>query len=117
MLSQGQQIIGPVPYPNANAGLAAFNDPNSAASRFSAYRKHPDPESDESYLAAFQRADHFFTAANEPQAIGTWRDDMGQAQSDLYRWVSDAVSWQINEISTSKLQADAAAVTADLAPP
>jgi hypothetical protein len=115
LLSQGQQIIGPAPYPNANAGLAAFNDPNSAASRFSAYRKHPNPESDESYLAAFQRADHFFTAANEPQAIGTWRDDMGQAQSDVAQWVNAAVSWQISQISTANLQADAATVTRDLA--
>jgi hypothetical protein len=115
LLSEGQQILGSTQYPNANAGLSAFADPSSAASRFSAYRKHPNPENDLSYLNAFKKADRFFTAANEPQAIGTWRDDMGQAQGDLYRWVTDAVSWQIKELSTSRLQADAATVTTDLA--
>ena len=43
LLAQGQQILGTTQYPNAQAGLAAFSDPNSAASRFSAYQKNHNP--------------------------------------------------------------------------
>lgn len=115
LLHEGQQILGSTQYPSAQAGLRAFNDPRSAASRFSAYRKRPGPERDLSFLQAFSRADHYFTAANEPAAIGNWRDVMSNAQSALYAWVQNAVSWQIKQVSTTKLDADASRVTRDLA--
>lgn len=115
LLALGQQALGGVQYANATAGLNAFSDPNSAASRFSAYRKNPNPESDLSFLAAFKKADNFYTAANEPDAISTWRDDMGTATSDLNEWVNLAVGWQIREKTTAQLQAAADKVTRDLA--
>jgi len=115
LLALGQQALGGVQYANATAGLNAFNDPNSAASRFSAYRKNPNPESDLSFLAAFKKADNFYTAANEPDSISTWRDDMGTATSDLNEWVNLAVGWQIREKTTAQLQAAADKVTRDLA--
>jgi hypothetical protein len=114
LLTQGEQILGTTPYPDANAGLTAMSDPTSAASRFRDYRKDPNPESDHSYLDAFKKADAFYNAANEARSIGTWRDDMGRATSDLTKWVQDAATWQVSEIPTSQLQADAARVTSDL---
>jgi hypothetical protein len=115
LLTLGQQALSGVQYANSTAGLNAFSDPNSAASRFSAYRKNPNPESDLSFLTAFKKADNFYTAANEPAAIGTWRDDMGTATSDLNEWVNLAVGWQIREKTTEQLRAAADKVTRDLA--
>lgn len=115
LLAQGRQALGTTQYPNSQAGLAAFSDPNSAASKFSAYQKHVNPANDLSSLQAFKKADSYFTAANEPAAISQWQNDMSNAQGDLGTWVQDAVSWQIKEISTTKLQADLAKVEKDLA--
>lgn len=97
--------LGTTQYPSAVAGDNAFSDPNSAASRFSAYRKNPNPESDLSFLVAFKKADAFYTAANEPAAISTWRDDMDAVSTDLNEWVNLAVSWQIREHTTPQLRA------------
>jgi hypothetical protein len=114
-LDQGVRILGSQPYPNASAGLTAMDNPTSAAARFRDYRQHPNPESDLSFLQAFSKADHYFTAANEPTAISDWRDDMNQAQSDLAQWVTIGVDWQISEASTAKLHAAASKVRTDLA--
>ena len=86
-----------------------------AASRFRDYRKSPNPESDLSFLDAFKKADGYDTAANEPNAIGTWRDDMDAASSDLSEWVNLAAGWQIGEHTTAQLQAAEAKVNAALA--
>ena len=115
LVALGKQALGTTQYANANAGLAAFADPNSAASRFRDYRAKSNAERDLFYLKAFQRADSYYTAANEPAAISTWRDDMTQMTGDLIQWVNVAVDWQIRNASTAKLQAAAARVDADLA--
>jgi hypothetical protein len=115
LLALGEEALGRVQYANATAGLNAFSDPNSAASRFRDYRKNPNPEADLSFLAAFKKADNFYTAANEPAAISTWRDDMGTATSDLSEWVNLAVGWQIREKTTAQLQSAADKVARDLA--
>jgi hypothetical protein len=115
LLSLGEQALGSTQYADANAGLAAFNDPNSAASRFSAYRKKSNPEGDLSFLNAFKKADNYYTAANEPKAISTWRDDMNDASVALNEWVNLAVGWQIREHTTLQLQAAEHKVTAALA--
>ena len=114
-LAAGKEALGSTQYPNAYAGLAALKEPNSAASKFSAFRKHSNIENDLSYEAAFKRADHIFTAANEPQAMEAWRNAMERAWSAFIPWVNDGASWQIGSVSTSKLQADEAAIQADLA--
>ena len=114
LLRQGMTILGNTPYPDATAGLAAMNDPKSAAARFRDYRKHPGPETDTSSEDAFGRADRFFTADNEPKAMTTWREDMLQAQSDLSIWVNVAVDWQIRSKSTAQLRAAENKVLHDL---
>jgi hypothetical protein len=115
LLSEGEQAIGQTPYPDAQAGLAAMSDPSSPASHFRDYRQHPNPEQDLSYNEAFAKADALYTASDEPAALGAWREHMTEAQSELVAWVQDAASWQISEISTAKLHADAAKVRRDLA--
>lgn len=115
LLELGQAILGTQPYADGVQGLAAYSDPASAASRFRDYRKRPDPENDLSFQRAFTRADHIFTADNEPQAISDWQADMSDSQSALVGWVQTAVGWQISEDSTGKLNAEAATVRAGLA--
>lgn len=115
LLSLGEQALGSTQYADAKAGLAALNDPNSAASRFSACRKKSNPEGDLSFLNAFKKADNYYTAANEPKAISTWRDDMNDASVALNEWVNIAVGWQIREHTTLQLQAAEHKVTAALA--
>jgi hypothetical protein len=114
LLTLGEQVLGTTQYPSAIAGDNAFNDPNSAASRFSAYRKNPNPENDLSFLTAFKRADNFYTAANEPAAISTWRDDMDTVSTDLNEWVNLAVGWQIREKTTAQLRAAETKIERDL---
>jgi hypothetical protein len=110
LLSRGQVALGTAQYPNAQAGLNAFSDPDSAANRFSAYQKDANLAASASYVDAFNRADRLFTAANanEPQAMTNWEGDMAQVQGDLAQWITDATSWQISEIQASVLQADVA---------
>lgn len=115
LLTLGEQILGTTQYATAMAGDNAFNDPNSAASRFSSYRKNPNPENDLSFLTAFKKADNFYTAANEPAAISTWRDDMDTVSADLNEWINVAVSWQIREKTTAQLDAGEAKVERALA--
>lgn len=115
LLSLGEQALGTTQYANANAGLSAFNDPNSAASRFSVYRKKSNPEGDLTFLSAFKKADSYYTAANEPKAIAEWQNDMNDASVALNEWVNVAVGWQIREHTTLQLQAAEQKVTAALA--
>lgn len=115
LLMTGELALGTTQYPTPQQGLAAFNDPNSAASRFRQFRSESNVESDLSFNRALGAAGKFFTAANEPQALTTWQEALIQTTGDLYVWVGDAVNWQIRGVPTSKLQADASAVTKDLA--
>ncbi|MFC0545716.1 hypothetical protein [Kutzneria chonburiensis] len=57
MFHQGQAIIGHTQYADAFAGLAAMDDPNSAAARFRDYWQNPGPERDLSCDDAFGQAD------------------------------------------------------------
>lgn len=115
LLDLGKQALGSTQYATAIEGDAAFSDPNTAASRFRDYRSSSNAERDLSFLSAFKKADDFYTAANEPDAIGTWRDDMSNLQGDLIEWINVAVGWQIREKTTAQLDAAEARVTRDLA--
>jgi len=117
VLLQGQRILGNQPYPDASTGLAAMDDPTSAAYQFSAWRQRHDPSlvNDTNSEDAFQKADGFYTADTEPDALSTWRQDMIQASSDLGQWVQTAVSWQISEKTSLDLTSAAATVHDDLA--
>lgn len=103
LLELGKAALGSTQYTSGTAGLAAFGDPNSAASRFRDYRKMSNAERDLSFLTAFKKADDYYTAANEPNSIGSWRDDMSTATSSLNEWVSIAVGWQISGQTTAEL--------------
>ncbi|MDT7685073.1 MAG: hypothetical protein QOG57_5383 [Pseudonocardiales bacterium] len=113
-MAQGQQIIGNTQYLDGMTGLAAMEDPGSAAARFRDWRQSSDAERDLSYLASFTDADHNFTAETEPQAIGGWRDDMGQVQSDITQWISVATNYQISTTTQADLDEAAATVQADI---
>jgi hypothetical protein len=115
LLAQGQKIVGTTQYADGVAGLAAMDDPTSAAAMFRDYRQKPDPERDLTFLAAFKDADQHFTAETEPQAISDWQDDMGTAQSDLSQWVNVVVDYQISKKTQGDLDSAAATVEADLA--
>lgn len=105
LLQSGKRAIGTTQYANGNAGLAAFTNPHSEASRFRTWRKSSNAERDISFFRAFADADNYYTASNEPSAIDTWCDDMSDAQQSLYDWVHLAASWQIGEGTTAQLVA------------
>jgi len=115
VLTLGERILGATQYATAQQGNQAFNDPNSAASRFSTFRKTYDPSGDESYFAAFKKANSYYTAANEPSAITTWENDMTTATGALAEWVPIAVGWQIRQYSTVQLHGAEQRIQADLA--
>lgn len=112
---QGQQILGTTQYPNADAGLAAMSDPNSPAAQFAAWRKSSGIEQDvNTYINAFNSADAFYNADNEPQAITSYRDDMSTLQADLAQWVQDAAGWQIQTTSDAKMAQDVQTINTDI---
>ena len=112
---QGEQVLGTTQYADSNAGLAAMDDPNSAAAKFSAWRQSSNIERDvTTYLNAFKSADHFYTAANEPQAISSYQDDMGTLQADISTWVTDAVGWQIQTTSNATMTKDVQTINNDI---
>lgn len=115
LLAQGKSVLGTYQYASAADGVAAFNDPTSYASRFSAWRTSSNAEQDLSFIDAFKKADAYYNADNEPNAITTWQSDMSNVQSDLARWVQDAVSWQIQTVSTDTLNADEQTINKDIA--
>lgn len=112
---QGEQILGTTQYADANAGLAAMDDPTSAAAKFSAWRQSSDIETDvTTYLNAFKSADAFYNADNEPQAIASYRDDLGTLQADISTWVNDAVGWQIQTTSNATMTKDVQTINSDI---
>ncbi|MCA1695457.1 MAG: hypothetical protein LC749_12380 [Actinobacteria bacterium] len=77
--------------------------------------RRPRPENDYGYIdKAFKSADDYYTAANEPPAIGTWREDLSDAQAAIVRWINVAVGWQINNSTDHDLAVAAASVTTAL---
>lgn len=115
LLHAGEQAVGTTQYATANAGLAAFNDPNSEASHFRDWQTQSKAKSDLSFLDAFGKADNYYNASNEPNSMGAWRDEMNLAQQDLYEWVNLAVGWQIREHTTAQLRASEKRVERTLA--
>src|SRR5258708_20496535 len=104
---QGEQVLGTTQYADSNAGLAAMDDPNSAAAKFSAWRQSSNIERDvTTYQNAFKSADNFYTAANELQATSSYTDDIRTLQPDISTWVTDAVGWQIQTTSNATITKD-----------
>ena len=109
---------GSTQYANANAGLAAFNDPNSAASKFRDYQggQGQGPTNDLSFLAAFKQADSYYTAADEPtSAITAWQNDISNAQAGFNQFTNVGTGWQISQYTTAQLRAAERQITENLA--
>ena len=118
LLAAGERALGSTQYTDANAGLAAFNDPNSAASKFRDYQggQGGGPTNDMSYLSAFSRADSYYTAADEPtSALNAWQNDISNAQGAFSGFTEVGTSWQIKEGTTAQLRAAERQITDDLA--
>ncbi len=116
LLGAGKTALGTMQYADANAGLKAFNDPNSAASQFGSFRTNTCLKNDPgaNAISAYQQADSLYPDTS-PDALGNWNADINDAASDICLWAGDAVSWQIKEISTTKLRADEQKVSDDFA--
>lgn len=105
LLSQGQQILGTTPYSSAYDGLAALNDPNSMASKWSTFSQtatstdyfhsHAQP--------AYNDAVNAYGSSQYPTSLDDWLNDMNQAESDFHAWVQQATSWTDSEITSDKL--------------
>ncbi|MBU6214351.1 hypothetical protein KGM48_00695 [Patescibacteria group bacterium] len=116
----GKDALGTSQYPNSSTGLQALTVPGSAASNFSAWRKTwstYEPSFYDSIVKAYTTASDCYSGSNqtEPDALGTWRDDMAQLDSDLNTWGSDAIDWQVSGKTTAQLMKDETSVDADFA--
>lgn len=107
----GKTALGTTQYADAFEGLAAFDDPNSAASRFRDWRAASGIEQDISYSDAFYEAQAIYGDRAEPPAFDNWDFDMADAWTGIYEWVNVAVGWQIRSETTSSLNAAAKVVT------
>ncbi len=118
LFTSAKKILGTTQYANSQDGLQAFKDPNSAAVRFGAFRTDNCMKSDISAAAysAYKTASDSYYSANitQPDALDAWNNDINDAASDICTWAGDAVSWQIQEVSTATLQADEKKVNGDL---
>ena len=112
--ADGRAVLGTTRYADGFAGVAAMDDPNSAAARFRDWRGTSKVEQDvQTYLDAFSRADKFYTAETEPTAaISAWSDDMAALQGAISQWINVAVDWQINTKTDADLHAAADKVSA-----
>ena len=116
----GKEALGTSQYPNASAGLQALTVPGSAASNFSAWHKTwtaYEPSFYDSIVKAYSAASDCYSGSSqtEPDALGTWRDDMAQLDSDIATWASDATDWQVSGKPTAQLTKDGSNIDADFA--
>jgi len=101
-----------------SSGLAALDDPSSAASLWSrSNSKLSSTDHSSAATQAYNQASYLYTAANvdTPSAVNDWNDDINQASSDIGPWVRDATSWQISSVSTGQLNSDAQKFQQDIA--
>jgi hypothetical protein len=114
LFATGKATLGTRQYTDANAGLKAFDDPNSAATRFGAFRTNTCLKNDPgaNAISAYQAADNLYPS-NSPEALGNWNYDMAMLATHICEWAQDGVSWQIKEVTNAQLQADEQKITAD----
>jgi hypothetical protein len=96
------------PYADTFAGLAAFKDPYSSASRLTDWRSSRFPGgADLSMIDAMARAGAFVSADNEPanNALEEWREAMFDADGATTDWWNVAVKWQIRTGTSAQLAA------------
>jgi len=114
LLRAGQAALGTTQYSDSSAAADAFNHPNSAASRFRAWRTASGVDAGLSYASALTAANAIYdgAGAKAPQALQFWGEDSGDEQAAVYGWVLDAVGWQIMSNTSADLQADVAKLQA-----
>jgi hypothetical protein len=112
--ANGLKVLGTKRYASSSAASNAIANPTSAASLFHEYsgrlRHETDKIIDPAYAAAFVKADGYYTAANEVEAITTWRDDMSNVLGSLAAWDSVAGNWQRHNRTDAQLRAAEARV-------
>jgi hypothetical protein len=115
LFAAGKATLGTTQYADANAGLKAFDDPNSAASRLGSFRTNTCLKNDPgaNAIKAYQEADNLYLGTS-PDALGNWNYDINTVASDICLWAGDAVSWQIKEIPATKLHADEQKIATDI---
>jgi len=104
LFAAGEQALGSVRYPDAQAGLAAMDDPNSAASRFSEWRQRSGVDRDATYEGVVSRAASLYAGGETDPALDTWAADMSRVMTNLHDWVETAVGWQIHERTDKDLE-------------
>jgi len=113
LLVQGKAILGTTQYSSAAQGTSALHDPNSPASKFSAFHNANCVTSDPGANAmdAYRQASDVSSSA----ALDLWSEHTNNAASDFCLWAQDTVDWEIGKVSSTQLHADEQKVTADLA--
>jgi len=117
---EGKDALGTTQYAGGSAGLQAFSDPNSAASKFSAWHRTflaEQPSLGDLSIKAYGAASNCYSTANltEPDALSNWDDDVNGLLSDIGIWGNDAVDWQDQGATTAKLDQDETKISSDLA--
>lgn len=117
LFATGKLLLGTTQYADTNTALRAFDDPNSAAVKFGAFRTDTCLKNDPgaNIMSAYRAVSDLYYSAgiSSIDDLDNWSYDLNTAASDICLWAGDAVSWQIKEISTAKLQADQQKVDAD----
>lgn len=118
LFATGKATLGTTQYVDAYAGVKAFDDPNSAAVRFGAFNTDTCMKNDQgaNVMNAYRTVSDLYYSAgiSSTDDLDNWSYDLNSAVSDICLWAGDAVSWQIKEVSTTKLHADEQKVTDDL---
>jgi hypothetical protein len=118
LLSAGKIAKGSIQYSSAVEGTAALSDPNSPASKISVFRNSICLQNDPTINLSTAYRDSsniYYDAKLDSSVIDNWYSDMSEASSNICIWASDAISWEIKDVSTTKLSADESTITTDLA--
>jgi hypothetical protein len=108
----GKDALGTTQYDDAWAGIEAFDDPNSAASKFRDWRQKEEPERDLSYYGAYDQAKAIYKDTSY-DALDAWQYCAYGVVVDMVIWVKDAAAWQVKSITTTQLNNDAKTVNND----
>lgn len=115
LLAAGKKALGTKRYASAMRGLEAFHQPGTPAAAFGDWRASSNAERDLSFMQAFKKADSFYTAANEPPAIGEWQTDMSVLPGDFNAWANTAAGWQVRSNTSAELAKAETQINDDLA--
>lgn len=113
LLAQGKAILGTTQYTSTAQGTSALHDPNSPASKFSAFRNNyciiSDPGANA--MDAYRQSSDMASSG----AVDSWSEHINTAASDFCLWTQGAADWEIGKVTSTQLHADEQKVTADLA--